>query len=174
MPSTREMRLRIKSIKNIAQVTKAMETVSASKVRKSTQVFNSTRAYSSKAWEVLKHLAIQTTGEKLHPLLSDRNEINNVVVLMVTSDRGLAGAYNLNLVSNTYHYFADFPYQISYLTIGKEGRDFLRRRRKKIVAEFSNIPSPPTFLDISPIGRIAVNGFLSGEFDEVYISYTEF
>jgi len=174
MGSSREMRVRIKSIKNIAQVTKALETVSASKVRKAIQVYSSTKTYSEKAWEVLVHLAEQTTGEKLHPLLSDNNEIDNILVVMITSDRGLSGAYNMNIVRNTLQYFKDFPNQIQYLTIGKKGRDFLRRRRKQLIAEFSNIPSPPSFLDISPIGRIAVDGFLSGEFDEVYVSFTEF
>ena len=80
----------------------------------------------------------------------------------------------MNVVRNTLHYFTDFPQPIKYLTIGKKGRDFLRRRKKPLVAEFSNIPSPPSFLDISPIGRIAVDGFLSGEFDEVYLSFTEY
>ncbi len=174
MASSREMRVRIKSIKNIAQVTKALETVSASKVRRAIQVFSSTSPYSEKAWEVLVHLAEQTTGEKLHPLLSDRNEIDNILVIMITSDRGLSGAYNMNVVRNTLQYFAEFPSQIQYLTIGKKGRDFLRRRKKHLIAEFSNIPSPPSFLDISPIGHIAVDGFLSGEFDEVYLSFTEY
>jgi F-type H+-transporting ATPase subunit gamma len=174
MASSREMRVRLKSIKNISQVTKALETVSASKVRKAISVYSSTSPYSAKAWEVLVHLAEQTTGEKLHPLLSDRDDVNNILGIMITSDRGLSGAYNMNVVRNTLHYFSDFPQQIQYLTIGKKGRDFLRRRRKPLVAEFSNIPSPPSFLDISPIGRIAVDGFLSGEFDEVYLSFTEY
>jgi len=174
MASSREMRLRIKSIKNIAQVTKALETVSASKVRKAIQVYSSTSPYSTKAWEVLVHIAEQTTGEKLHPLLRDPQEINNILVLMITSDRGLSGAYNMNIVRNTLQHFVDSSKKIQYLTVGKKGRDYLRRRRKQLVAEFSNIPSPPSFLNISPIGHIAVDGFLSGEFEEVYLSFTEF
>ncbi|HPA32868.1 MAG TPA: ATP synthase F1 subunit gamma [Anaerolineaceae bacterium] len=173
MPSIREMRLRIRSIKNLSQVTSAMETVSASKVRRAMQAVQATRPYAEKAWQVLVHLANQPV-HNLHPLLSERTSVNRVLVLMVSSDRGLAGSYNVNILRQTLLTFNSFEVPVSYITVGKKGRDLLVRRRKNVIAEFTNLPSPPSFLDVSPIGRIAVDQFLSGEVDQVYIAYTEF
>ena len=92
MPSIREMRLRIRSIKNLSQVTSAMETVSASKVRRAMQAVQATRPYAEKAWQVLVHLANQPV-HNLHPLLSERTSVNRVLVLMVSSDREIGRAH---------------------------------------------------------------------------------
>ena len=98
MASAREMRLRIRSIKNISQVTRALEAVSASKVRKAVAAVTATRAYATKAWQVLTHVAGQPGRASLHPLLARRPEIHNVLVVVISGDRGLAGAYNSNVI----------------------------------------------------------------------------
>src|SRR5512136_2708977 len=98
MASAREMRQRIKSVKNISQVTRALEAVSAAKVRKSVQAVNATRPYASKAWQVLTHVAEQPGGQNLHPLLTVRTNPKAALAIVVTSDRGLAGAYNTNVI----------------------------------------------------------------------------
>ena len=89
MASIREMRLRIKSVKSLAQVTRALETVSASKVRKAVQANAASKPYAEKSWKVLLHLARQPGRNSLHPLLSERTEVKKVLVIMVTGDRGL-------------------------------------------------------------------------------------
>ncbi len=91
MASAREMRLRIKSVKNIAQVTRALEAVSAAKVRKSVQAVAATRPYATKAWQVLTHVAAQPGRQNLHPLLSERPDPRAALVIVITGDRGLAG-----------------------------------------------------------------------------------
>jgi F-type H+-transporting ATPase subunit gamma len=174
MPSTREMRLRIRSVKNISQVTRAQETVSASKVRRAMQAALATRAYSEKAWQLLVHLASQPGANTLHPLLAERSRVNKTLVLMISSDRGLAGAYNVNIVRETLEHFRDFNSPVAYITVGRKGRDMLVRRRMGVIAEFSNLPSPPTFMDVSAIGHLAVDDFLEEKVDEVYLAYTEF
>lgn len=174
MPSAREMRLRIKSVKNIAQLTRALQTVSASYVRRSVRAVTATRPYAEKAWKVLVHLARQPGHANLHPLLAERAEVKNVLVIMTSSDRGLAGAYNVNIVRHTLEHFADFKVPVSYVTVGRKGRDMLLRRRKNIIAEFSDLPTPPSFADVSAIGRLAVEEFTSGKVDQVYIAYTDF
>jgi len=98
MASAREMRLRIQSVKNIAQVTRALEAVSASKVRKAVEQVENTRPYANKAWQVLRHVAGQPGRSTLHPLLTERTEVKNTLVLLISSDRGLAGAYNTNII----------------------------------------------------------------------------
>lgn len=174
MPNTREVRLRIKSVQNIAQVTQALQAVSASKVRKSMQAMYDTRPYASKAWQVLTHIAAQPGRDTLHPLLTKRADIKNVLVVMISGDRGLAGAYNTNIVRFTLQHFNDYLVPVSYITVGRKGREMLFRRRKKILAEFSNLPAAPTFVDVSAIGRLAVDEFLEGHADEVFLVYSDF
>jgi F-type H+-transporting ATPase subunit gamma len=174
MASAREMRLRIRSVRNISQVTHALEAVSASKVRKAVAAVSATRPYATKAWQVLTHIALQPGRENLHPLLARRPEVRSLLVLVISGDRGLAGAYNTNVVRFALHSFDGLTIPVRYVAIGRKGRDLLVRRRKQVVAEFSNLPSLPTFSDVSAIGRMAVGEFLKGEVDEVRLVYTDF
>jgi F-type H+-transporting ATPase subunit gamma len=174
MASAREMRMRIRSVKNISQVTRALEAVSASKVRKAVAAVSATRTYATKAWQVLTHIAGQPGRENLHPLLTRRPEIRNVLVLVVSGDRGLAGAYNTNVIRFVTQRFEHFAVPVRYIAVGRKGRDLLMRRRKQVIAEFSNLPAAPSFADVSAIGRITVDEFLKGDVDEVYLIYTDF
>lgn len=174
MASAREMRLRIRSVKNISQVTRALQAVSASKVRKAINALMGTRPYATKAWQVLRHIAGQPGRESLHPLLTKRAEVKNTLVVVISGDRGLAGAYNTNLVRFVFKQFGNYPTPVKYIAVGRKGRDLLIRRRYTVIADFSNIPAAPTFADVSAIGRMAVEEFLSGRADEVYLVYTNF
>lgn len=174
MATAREVRDRIRSVKNIAQVTRALQAVSASKVRRAMEAMAHTRPYATKAWQVLTHIAGQPGRQNLHPLLVTREEVKSVLVVMVTGDRGLAGAYNTNLVRFTLEQFNQYAVPVRYVTVGRKGRDLMLRRRKEVIAEFSNLPAAPVFADVSAIGRIAVDEFLQGHADEVYLVYTDF
>ena len=174
MASTRELRLRVRSIKNLAQVTRALETVSASYVRRAVQATMATRPYAEKAWKVLVHLARQPGHQTLHPLLAERREIRKILVIMVSGDRGLAGAYNVNILRHTLSHFSDSPVPVSYVAVGRKGRDLLIRRRKDVIADFSHLPNPPSYADVAAIGRLVVDDFVNGLYDQVWISYTEF
>ncbi|OJX41334.1 MAG: ATP synthase F1 subunit gamma [Chloroflexi bacterium 44-23] len=174
MTSALEMRVRIKSIKSLSQVTRALQTVSASKVRKSLQAVNATAPYAEKAWKVVVHLGRQSENLPLHPLLAPRNEIKNTLVILITSDRGLAGSYNVNIVRKTLLKFIEFPNPVAYVAVGKKGRDLLLRRKQRILADFDKVPTSPRFSDVSAIGWLAVDEFLDGNYDEVFIAYTRF
>jgi F-type H+-transporting ATPase subunit gamma len=174
MASAREMRLRIRSVKNISQVTRALEAVSASKVRKAMAAVSATRAYASKAWQVLTHIARQPGRENLHPLLTRRSHVSNILVLVVSGDRGLAGAYNTNVIRYVTQRFGHSETPVRYIAVGRKGRDMLMRRRKQVIAEFSNLPAAPSFADVSAIGHMAVEEYLKGFSDEVYLIYTDF
>jgi len=174
MTTAREVRVRIRSVKNIAQVTRALQAVSASKVRKAMQAVTNTRPYATKAWQVLTHIAGQPGRESLHPLLTQHGKVNNVLVLLVTGDRGLAGPYTTNIVRFTLKKFGDYDVPVSYITVGRKGRDLMFRRGEKVIAEFSKLPPAPTFADVSAIGRMAVSEFLEDHTDEVYLVYTDF
>ena len=174
MASAREMRLRIKSVKNISQVTRALEAVSAAKVRKAVQAVTATRSYATKAWQVLTHVAAQPGRQSLHPLLTDRTNPKTALVIVITGDRGLAGAYNTNVIRYVAQHFDKYPLPVKYIAVGRKGRDLLVRRRKQVIADFSNLPAAPAFADVSAIGRLAVDEFMKGEVDEVFLIYTDF
>jgi F-type H+-transporting ATPase subunit gamma len=174
MASGREMRMRIRSVKNISQVTRALEAVSASKVRRAVAAVEATRPYATKAWQVLTHVAAQPGRDQLHPLLIERPSVKNALVLVITGDRGLAGAYNTNVIRFVAQNFDSYKVPVKYIAIGRKGRDLLYRRRKQVLAEFSNLPAAPSFADVSAIGRLAVDSFLNGEVDEVFLVYTNF
>jgi F-type H+-transporting ATPase subunit gamma len=174
MASSREMRMRIKSVKDLSQVTRALKTVSASKVRKAMASNASSLAYSQKAWQVLTDLARQPGHTSLHPLLSERRAVDRILVVMVSGDKGLAGSYNMNILKHTLEYFEDYHQPIDFICIGKKGRDLLLRRKKSVIAEFSELNDPVKFMDISPVSRLVVDDFLGKLYDQVFIAYTRF
>ena len=174
MASAREMRLRIKSVKNISQVTRALEAVSAAKVRKAIQALNATRSYAAKAWQVLNHITNQPGAVNLHPLLTPRTNPKQALVIVITADRGLAGAYNTNIIRYVLQRFDKYRLPVKYITVGRKGRDLLLRMRKPILADFSNLPSAPKFTAVSAIGRLVVDDFIIGDVDEVFLIYTDF
>lgn len=174
MANTREIRLRIRSVKNISQVTRALQAVSASRVRKAMEMVQATRPYATKAWQVLTHIAGQPGRNNLHPLLTERAEIKSVLVVMVSGDRGLAGPYNTNVLRFTLNHFRDSRVPVRYVPIGRKGTELLYRRSASVLAQFADMPPEPRFSDVSPIGRILVDEYLAGRADEVYLVYTDF
>lgn len=174
MASTREMRLRIRSITNLAQVTRALETVAASKVRKAVLANEQTKAYATRAWKVLMHLARQPGATNLHPMLIDRDVAKRDLVILISSDSGLAGAYNVNVIRSALNKFNDNAVPVDYVTIGRKGRDMLLRRRKSVIAEFPSFSTNPSYNETSVVGQLVVSEFVNGTVDEVYVAYTEF
>lgn len=170
------MRLRIRSVRNIAQVTRALEAVSASKVKKAQQATFATRAYAAKAWEVLTHLSAEPVeGKILHPLLAVRPEVRAMTVVFISGDRGLAGAYNTNMVRAALNFARTQTVPMRWITVGRKGRDMLLRRRQNIIADFSNqLSAAPLVREVRPIARAAIDDFLRGDADEVVLVYSEF
>lgn len=174
MATPREMRLRIQGVSNISQVTRALEAVSASKVRQAQQALFATRPYASKAWDVLQHLSLQPARDTIHPLLTQRETVHQTLVVLITGDRGLAGAYNTNIVRFVLEEFREVEPPVKYVIVGRKGRDMMARRGREIIAEFSNLPAAPTFADVSAIGRLAVEEYLEHKADQVLLVYTDF
>jgi F-type H+-transporting ATPase subunit gamma len=169
-----EIRRRIKSVRNIGQVTRAMQAVAASRMQRAQAQVRSTRVYAEKAWEVLTYLAAQReVGEQLHPLLQVR-PLHTVVLVVLTGDRGLCGAFNHNIILKAVDFIEESPWPVKLITVGRKGRDFLLRRGEEIVAEFTGIPDQPKLVDVTPIARVAIDGFLEGRFDQVCLAYSDF
>lgn len=174
MANARDIKLRIRSVKNISQVTRALQAVSASRVRKAMEQVEGTRPYATKAWQVLTHIAGQPGRNNLHPLLVQPQQVNHVIVVMISGDRGLAGPYNTNILRFTMNHFRDHAASVRYVTVGRKGTELLHRRGANVMAQFTDMPPEPEFTDAAPIGRIVVDEFLSGAADEIYLVYTDF
>jgi F-type H+-transporting ATPase subunit gamma len=174
LPSTREIRRRIRSVKNISQVTRAMQMVAASKMRRAQEQVLATRPYAEKAWEVLSHLSAQRgAGEAIHPLLQVR-DVELIGIVLITADKGLCGSYNHNMAQAAWRFIRELPYPVELITVGTRGRDAMWRLRQNIVAEFSDLPPQPRLLDITAIARTVMDGFVSGHYDVVYLAHTDF
>lgn len=175
MATTRAIQRRIKSVRNISQVTRAMEMVAAADMRRAQAATLASRAYAEKSWQVLTYLAAQPgSGKLLHPLLEERSQINNILLILITSDRGLCGAYNVNIIRRALNFMAEQSKPVKLITIGRRGRDLANRLGKPIIAEFTGLSKRPTILDVGPINNIAVEEFRLGRADQVYIAYTQF
>lgn len=175
MATTRAIQRRIRSVRNISQVTRAMQMVAASKMRRAQQATLASRAYADKARQILTYLAAQPGRSKLlHPLLDDRTPIKNRLLIVITSDRGLCGAYNMNVLRLAFEYLQRVPEPTKIITIGKRGRDAMARTRKNLIAEFIGLSEKPTALQITPIAKIAIEEFVTGQVDCVDIAYTRF
>jgi F-type H+-transporting ATPase subunit gamma len=175
MATERELNKRIKSVKNISQVTSALAAVSASKASRAQRQAEATRQYASKAFAIIQNLAAQPgASATTHPLMTAREEVKTIGLLLLTSDRGLAGSYNVNMITLAERFLAATPIPAKVITVGRKGRDAMVRRGYNVMATFDRVPDPPSFLDITPIARIVIDSMLSGEVDQVFIGYSEF
>ncbi|MCP4538932.1 MAG: ATP synthase F1 subunit gamma [Chloroflexi bacterium] len=173
MATAREIKRRIQSIRNLGQVTRALQAVAASNVRKAQGAALATRAYSHAAWEAIVHLGA-AADEALHPLLTRRTPVESILIVLISGDRGLCGAYNQNIVRIAQRFAERRGLPTRYITIGRRGRDMVWRTGAKIVAEFHDLPAVPSLVDVSAIARATIDEFLEGRADEIYLARTDF
>jgi F-type H+-transporting ATPase subunit gamma len=162
MASVREIKRRIQSVKNIGQVTRALEAVSASRARRSQQQAAYSRAYTQKAWEILVNLSGQPSGNE-HPLMATPENVEAIDLVLITSDRGLAGAYNMNIIRAAEDFVDRMGVPVRWITVGRN-----------VIAEFSNLPSDLPLSAVSPVGDMIVKDFLDGHSQQVFVAYTDF
>ncbi len=168
MANTQDIRRRIKSIRNTAQITKAMQMVAASKMRKAQQHALAGRPYAGLMNRVLVSLQ-QRTDPKAHPLLQVR-EVKKELVIVISTDKGLAGALNTNLFREAGNFDAG---KTVYVVVGRKARQFLARTRREILADFE-LKDAPAFFETKVIAQFCTERFLSGEVDKVSVLYTHF
>lgn len=180
MATPREIRRRIRSITNMAQITKAMEAVSASKMRRAQSNVLASRPYSERMWQVINDLVDRYTplnGDPIHPLLGAREEIRTVALVLITADRGLCGSYNVEAIRRAVQFLQrqeEREIEVQVLAVGRRGRDYMARMGVEVVAELINLSDRPSLLDTVPISRIILEGYEDGTFDAAYVTYTEF
>lgn len=174
MATIREIRRRIKSVQNTAKVTKAMEMVAASKMRRAQERTMAARPYAEKMQQVLADLAAQYRfGEEVHPLLQKR-EVNRIALIHITPDRGLCGGLVANINRSVAGFILEQNVLITTVVVGRKGRDFMIRSGQEVRAEFTQLGDRPSIVDIQPITHIVIDDYTNGLIDEVYVSYTRF
>jgi F-type H+-transporting ATPase subunit gamma len=172
MPSQREIRIRIGSVKNIKQITRAMQFVAASKLKRAQESTLASRPYAEKLEEVLADLATVLGGED-HPLLATP-DTSRRLILLITSDRGLAGPFNTNTIRHASREIIEHTGDLAMVTVGRKGRDAMRRSRVPIHAHFAGFGDRPTFADVLPLARLISDDFLAGTFGRVDVLYSRF
>ena len=174
----RQTRRRIRSVQNTAKITRAMELVAASKMRRAQLNALAARPYAERMRWVLSDLTetlSQIDPEDRHPLLRARDEIGAVDLILVTPNRGLSGALPGNLMRRAAQFVMEregTPVRVP--AVGRKGRDFMRRTGQEIVAEFLELGDYPAYEEIRPIAQVAIEEFPSGAADEAWIIYAEF
>lgn len=172
---TRAIKRRIKSVKNTRKITKAMELVAGSKMRKAVSSVLGTRPYARLAWDTVQQIGA-VTDVATHPLLLPHDEAKNVLLLLITSDRGLAGGFNANMIRKTFTAIGSFgpDAEVHSIAIGRRGADALRRAGRPILASFADVTNNPRFEDVLPIGRMVVDEYGKGTYRKVVLAYTDF
>jgi F-type H+-transporting ATPase subunit gamma len=172
VPSQREIRRRIGSVRNIKQITRALQFVAASKLKRAQDATLASRPYAEKIDELLADVA-SVLGAEDHPLLAERAEGKRCIVL-VTTDRGLAGSLNTNTIRFAAREIADHPGDLAVVAVGRKGLASMRRARVPIAAAFEGFGDRPTFADITPLARLLTQDFLDGTYARIDIVYPKF
>jgi len=171
MASMRDIKRRIKSVNSTQQITKAMNLVASSKLTRAKNRLMDTRPFFQETRKVIAGVVNGSKGIS-HPFLEQR-EVKNKAVILITGDRGLCGGYNAN-VSKAAYACVDNVNNVSAITVGSKGREFLKRRGVNILQSYTGISEKPDYSDALKIGQLALDLFTMEKVDEVYLAYTEF
>jgi len=176
MAGTKEIRLKIKSVQNTRKITKAMEMVAASKMKKAQERMRRGRPYAQRLLDITMHAARANTEYK-HPLLTRREDVKRVGVVVITTDKGLCGGLNTNvlrLVLNQHKEWLTKGIEVEYCAIGNKGFSFIQRMGGKVVSQVTNYGDHPALERLIGPVKMLIDGFLEGRLDEVHIFSTRF
>ncbi len=174
MASTQKIRQRIRSIQNTVKITKVMEMIAASRMRRAQERALMARPYAEKMQAVLANLAAQLqAGDGLHPLLSKR-PVNKIAIIHITSDRGLCGGLNINVNHLSGNFILSQDVEVGIIAVGKKGRDFMSRAERGIIAEFLGLGDKPSIEDVRAIARLVIDDYTNGSIDHVKVVYPKF
>ncbi len=174
--NTKAIKRRIKSITSTKKITKAMEMISAVKMRRAVMSALSTRNYSGLAWEIVNDISKKTTIA-LHPLLAQR-PVKKIGMIVITSNRGLAGGFTSRLMAEAHRYIkttgVEVGTEIDIILSGKHGRKSIHKLGQTVVAEFDKIDLTTRIEEILPMVQLATQEFISGKYDRIVVAYTDF
>ncbi len=174
MANTRTLRRRIRGVQNTAKITKAMEMVASSKMRRAQERGLAGRPYAAKIEQVIADLAeLKHTDGEMHPLLQTR-PVKKIAIVHITPDRGFSGGLDSNLNRKTSSFILQQEVPATLVLVGKRGIDYMRRYGREIRAEFSKLGDKPSLIDTLPISRIVIDDYSNGLVDMVYMVYARF
>ena len=160
-------------MQSTSKITRAMEMIATSKMRRAQDAGLAGRPYSEKIWQVIADLAAMETGETLHPLLQ-RRPVKKIAIIHITPDRGLCGGLNSSINRKTGGFILEQSEPVTIVAVGRKGLDFMRRTARDVRAEFMRLGDRPELLDTLPISRIVIDDYTSGFVDMVYLVYAQF
>lgn len=171
----KEVKSRISSTKNIHKITKAMELVSVSKMRRATAQVLASRPYAQESWRILREL-VEKVDPKHHPLLFGQREKQKVLLIVMTSDRGMCGAFNSEILKNMDRFIPNIcpNAEVDFVSVGKKGREGIVRRRLNLAAIFDEATLVPTVANVRAVATLAITEFLNGRYDHIFVLYTDF
>ncbi len=174
MANIRLIRRRVRSIQSTAKITRAMEMIATSKMRRAQERGLAGRPYSEKINQVIANLAaLPSESEVLHPLLQSR-PVTKIAIVHITPDRGLCGGLNANINRIAGGFILEQSASIMLIAVGRKGLDFMRRHNRDIRAEFTRLGDRPSLIDTLPISRIVIDDYTNGIIDMVYLAYAQF
>jgi len=177
MAKTKDIQRRIKSINNIKKITKAMEMVAASKMRKAVDAVLKTRTYANLSWETILHLAelSANNNEPLHPLLTKRTEVKKIGIVLITSNRGLCGGFNTAIINKVKESIKKHNHsrETEFIIIGKKG-SVMHKQGYNIAAEMPKADVAHEIQEIRGVSQLVIKDFQAGIYDKVLVAYTDF
>lgn len=176
--ATRDIKRRIRSVANTKKITKAMELVAAAKMRKAVNAVLETRDYANTAWEIIRNLAYKTDPSR-HPLLRKSKKIRKVGMVLITSNRGLCGGFNREIIETVAAYIRkhkkeNVEVEAEVFLLGKRGRDIMFKHGHEIIAEFTKLDVATRISEVTPLAKSVITDYSSGKYDKVVIAYTDY
>ena len=174
MPGMRDIKRKIQSVKSTQKITKAMKMVSAAKLRKAQEAMESARPYADKIYDVISSIGKRVNPE-IHPFLIQKDEVKTVCLVIFTSDRGLCGAFNANVIKAANKFIGEHSDKtVKLVCVGRKGYDFFRKRDNEVLDKYITFGGRVVYQDAIDIGEKIAERFLNEEFDEVYLLFNEF
>ncbi len=174
MPSLKAIRRRIRTVDSTKQITRAMKTVSASKMRRSLERMQAAKPYADKLREIVGRLAAAVGGQVEHPFLQVRDHVSRMTLILVTADRGLCGAFNSTVIRAAENFIKGAKAPVDLICVGKKGRDYFRKTDINICAEYPDLSGNLDLEKIEDITQVAIDRFLTGDADEIHLLYNNF
>jgi len=173
MASTKDIQRRIKSISNTKKITKAMEMVAAAKMRRAVEAVLKTRAYANLSWRTVLDLS-QGQSNDLHPLLTKRDKIDKVGIILITSNRGLCSGFNTAIINKAHQSVKKFNQDTDFIIIGKKGRAIYKYYNYHVEAEFTKEDIISEVKEVIPLSKMVIDDYLIGKYNKIMLAYTDY
>ena len=173
MASLRDIRRRIKGVKNIRQVTRAMNMIAAARLRRAQSKAESARPYADRISEILQDVVASSGGAARHPLMAKR-EVKTIALVLITADRGLCGGFNAGIIREAQRFLLEQTVPVELITVGRKGREALQRFGYDITQHFVQPSRDVKLEEVGNVAKTIITGYSTGKYDQVFLGYARF